>query len=44
VARLFFLFLFLGQYGLQHISRLGDVREIDLGGDGFSGVARVRNA
>ena len=31
LARLCFLFLLLGQDGLQHVARLGDVREIDLG-------------
>ena len=35
VARLFFLFLLLGQNGLHHIAGLGDVREIDLGDDGL---------
>ena len=29
MARLFFVFLLLGQNGLQHITGLGDVREID---------------
>ena len=35
VTRLFFLFLLLGQNGLQHIAGLGDVRQIDLGNDGW---------
>lgn len=44
VARLFFLFFFLGLNSLQHVSRFGNVREIDLGSNGFSGVASVRAA
>jgi hypothetical protein len=39
LARLFFFFLLLGQDGLQHIARLGDVREVDLGDDSLSGMA-----
>ena len=39
VARLFFLVLPLGQNGLHHIAGLGDVREVDLGDDGLTGVA-----
>jgi hypothetical protein len=33
MARLFFLYLFLGQNGLHHIAGLGDVREVDLRGN-----------
>ncbi len=44
VARFFFFFLLLGLNSLQHVSRLGDVREIDLGSNGFSAVASVRAA
>jgi hypothetical protein len=44
VARLFFLFLLLGLNSLQHVSRFGDVREIDLGSNGFSAMASVRAA
>jgi hypothetical protein len=29
MTRLFLVFLFLGQNGLQHIARLGDMREVD---------------
>lgn len=39
-ARLFFRFFFLGFNGFQHISGLGDVREIDLGDDGLRGARR----
>lgn len=39
VAGLFFLFLLLGQEGLHHIAGLGNVRKIDLGDDGFRGMA-----
>jgi hypothetical protein len=42
VTRLFFLFLFLGQNGLQDIAGLGDVRQIDLGNDGGRAVAGRR--
>ena len=42
VTRLFFLFLLLGQNGLQHIAGLGDVRQIDLGNDGGRAVAGRR--
>jgi hypothetical protein len=44
VACLFFFFLLLGQEGLHHIARLGNVRKIDLGDDGFRGVAAGRRA
>jgi hypothetical protein len=44
VACLFFIFLFLGQEGLHHIARFGDVRKIDLGDNGFRGVAAGRRA
>ncbi len=44
VTRLFFLFLLLGQKGLHHIARLGDVRKIDLGDDGFRAMTARRNA
>jgi hypothetical protein len=44
VARLFFLFLFLGQDGLHHIAGLGDVREVDLRDDGLTGVASCCSA
>jgi hypothetical protein len=43
VARLRFLFLFLGQNGLQDVARLGDVREINLGRNDLRG-ARHRGA
>jgi hypothetical protein len=36
---LFFLFFLLGQDGLHHVARLGDVRKINLGNNGLSGVA-----
>jgi hypothetical protein len=42
VARLFFLFLLLGQNGLHHIAGLGDVRQIDLGNDGGRAVTGRR--
>jgi len=35
---LFFLFLLLGLYGLQHVAGLGDMREIDLGRNGLGGA------
>ncbi len=44
VARLFLFFLLLGLNSLQHVSRFGDVREIDLGSNGFSAVASVSTA
>jgi hypothetical protein len=40
VARLCFLFLFLGQNGLQDVARLGDVREINLGRNDLRGARR----
>jgi hypothetical protein len=36
MARLFFLFLLFGQNGLHHIARLGDVRKVDLRGNGLA--------
>ena len=42
VARLFFLFLLLGQNGLQHIAGLGDMRQIDLGNDRWRSVTATR--
>ena len=39
VARFLFLFFLLRQDGFQHIARLGDVREVDLGDDSLSGMA-----
>ncbi len=44
VARLFFFFLLFGQDGLHHVAGLGDVRQIDLGDDGWLAVARRRSA
>ena len=38
---LFFLFLLLGQNGLQHVAGLGDMREIDFGRDGLRGARRT---
>jgi hypothetical protein len=38
MTRLFFLFLLLGLNGFQHIAGLGDVRQIDLGNDGWCAV------
>jgi hypothetical protein len=40
VPRLFFLFVLLGQNGLHHIAGLGNVREIDFGGDALRGARR----
>lgn len=42
LARIFFLFLLLGQQGLHHIARFGDVRKINLGHYGFRAVAARR--
>jgi hypothetical protein len=39
VARLIFFFLLLCQKSLHHIARLGDVRKIDLGNNGFRAMA-----
>jgi len=49
MARIFFLFLLLGQQRLHHIAGFGDVRKIDLGHYGFRALAarrrpRVRGA
>jgi hypothetical protein len=38
--RCFFLFLLLGLDSLQHVTRLGDMREIDLGRDALWGTGR----
>ena len=43
MPRFFFLFLFLGQNGLQHVAGLGDMREIDFGRNGLRS-ARGRGA
>jgi hypothetical protein len=37
---LFFLFLLLGQDGLEHVTGLGDMREIDFGRDALRGARR----
>jgi hypothetical protein len=42
VPRFCFLFLFLGQDGLQHVTRLGDMREIDFGRNSLRGARRRR--
>jgi hypothetical protein len=42
VARLIFLFLLLGQNGLQHIAGLRDVRQINFGSDGRRAVVARR--
>jgi len=44
LARIFFLFLLLGQHGFHHIAGFGDVRKIDLGHYGFRTVAARRRA
>jgi len=41
VARCCLFFLFLGQNGLHHIARLGDVREINLGRNALRGARRL---
>ena len=40
MPRLFFLFLLFRQDGLHHIAGLGDVREINLRGDGLRSTRR----
>jgi hypothetical protein len=42
LARLLFLFLLLGQNGLQHVAGLGDMREIDLGRNALRGARGLR--
>ncbi len=42
VARLFFLFMLLGEDRLQHIARFGDVRQVDLRDKGLFPMARAR--
>jgi hypothetical protein len=43
LARLLLLFLLVGKDSLQHVARLGNVREVDLGSDRLRG-ARGRAA
>jgi hypothetical protein len=40
LPRLFFVFPLLGLDSLEHIARLGDVRQIDFGRNGLGGVRR----
>jgi hypothetical protein len=42
VACLGFLFLFFGEDGLQHIARLGDMREINFGHNILRGASSLR--
>jgi hypothetical protein len=39
VARFFLFFLLLGQNGLQHVSGLGDVRQVNFWRDSLRGAA-----
>ena len=44
LARLFFLFLLLGEDRLHHIAGFGDMRQIDFGNNGLRAMARRRRA